>query len=214
MRPLVRRACLEVKNEKSHPAFSDIPTLIQALQAGEFVILVDDEDRENEGDLVIAAQFVTPEKVNFLIREARGLVCLPLLHELAASLGLKQMVEERMNRSANQTQFTVSIEAAAGIKTGISADDRATTIRRVADPNVQPGDLVSPGHVFPITAHPEGLQARAGHTEASLELMRLAGLRPLAVICELIADDGTMSEESFDSPHELSFVTADSKLTI
>ena len=172
-------------------AISPVAEVIAAIRAGEIVILVDDEDRENEGDLVFAAEFVTPEKINFLAKHGRGLVCMPITEEQAARLGLKPMVEQ--NRSRHGTNFTVSIEAAEGIATGISAHDRALTIKVACAKDAKAEDLVQPGHVFPLIAHPGGVLVRAGHTEACCDLARLAGLAPAAVLCEIMRDDGTMA---------------------
>ena len=170
---------------------SPVSEVIAAIRAGEIVILVDDEDRENEGDLVFAAEFVTPEKINFLAKHGRGLVCMPITEEHAARLGLKPMVEQ--NRSRHGTNFTVSIEAAEGIATGISAHDRALTVKVAAAENSTRADIVQPGHVFPLIAHPGGVLVRAGHTEACCDLARLAGLAPAAVLCEIMRDDGSMA---------------------
>jgi len=172
-------------------AISPIAEIVGAIRAGEIVILVDDEDRENEGDLVFAAEFVTPEKVNFLAKHGRGLICMPITEEHAQRLGLRPMVEQ--NRSRHGTNFTVSIEAAEGIATGISAHDRALTIRIAASASAKAEDIVQPGHVFPLVAHPGGVLVRAGHTEACCDLARLAGLTPAAVLCEIMRDDGTMA---------------------
>ena len=172
-------------------ALSPVSEIIAELRAGSIVILVDDEDRENEGDLVFAADFVTPEKVNFLATHGRGLICMPIAEELAARLGLKPMVSE--NRSRHGTNFTVSIEAAEGIATGISAHDRALTIRVAAAPGAKATDIVQPGHVFPLIAENGGVLVRAGHTEACCDLARLAGLTPAAVLCEIMREDGTMA---------------------
>lgn len=172
-------------------AISPIAEIVAAVRAGEIVVLVDDEDRENEGDLVFAADFVTPEKVNFLATHGRGLVCMPITEEHAQRLGLRPMVEQ--NRSRHGTNFTVSIEAAEGISTGISAQDRALTIRIAASPQARPEDIVQPGHVFPLVAQPGGVLVRAGHTEACCDLARLAGLTPAAVLCEIMRPDGTMA---------------------
>ena len=172
-------------------AISPVAEVVQAIRAGEIVILVDDEDRENEGDLVFAAEFVTPEKINFLAKHGRGLICMPITEEHAARLGLRPMVEQ--NRSRHGTNFTVSIEAAEGIATGISAHDRALTVRVACAPNAKAEDIVQPGHVFPLVAHPGGVLARAGHTEACCDFARLAGLAPAAVLCEIMRDDGTMA---------------------
>jgi len=172
-------------------AISPVADVVAAIRAGEIVILVDDEDRENEGDLVFAAEFVTPEKINFLAKHGRGLICMPVTEEHAARLGLKPMVEQ--NRSRHGTNFTVSIEAAEGIATGISAADRALTVRIASSPQAAAADIVQPGHVFPLIAHPGGVLVRAGHTEACCDLARLAGLAPAAVLCEIMRDDGTMA---------------------
>ena len=172
-------------------AISPVTEIVAAIKAGEIVVLVDDEDRENEGDLVFAADFVTPEKINFLAKHGRGLVCMPITEAHAERLGLRPMVEQ--NRSRHGTNFTVSIEAAEGIATGISAHDRALTIRVAASPNAKPEDIVQPGHVFPLIAQPGGVLVRAGHTEACCDLARLAGLTPAAVLCEIMRDDGTMA---------------------
>jgi 3,4-dihydroxy 2-butanone 4-phosphate synthase/GTP cyclohydrolase II len=172
-------------------SISPVAEVIAAIRAGEIVILVDDEDRENEGDLVFAADFVTAEKINFLAKHGRGLVCMPLTEEHAHRLGLRPMVEQ--NRSRHGTNFTVSIEAAEGIATGISAHDRALTIKIASSPKATSADIVQPGHVFPLIAHPGGVLVRAGHTEACCDLARLAGLTPAAVLCEIMRDDGSMA---------------------
>jgi 3,4-dihydroxy 2-butanone 4-phosphate synthase/GTP cyclohydrolase II len=172
-------------------AISPIAEIIAAVRAGEIVVLVDDEDRENEGDLVFGADFVTPEKINFLARHGRGLICMPITEGHARRLGLRPMVEH--NRSRHGTNFTVSVEAAEGIATGISAHDRALTIKVAASENARPEDIVQPGHVFPLIAQPGGVLVRAGHTEACCDLAKLAGLTPAAVLCEIMRDDGTMA---------------------
>ncbi|MCC6234783.1 MAG: bifunctional 3,4-dihydroxy-2-butanone-4-phosphate synthase/GTP cyclohydrolase II [Verrucomicrobiales bacterium] len=154
------------------------------------VIVVDDADRENEGDLVVAAEKATPAAVNFMARYGRGLICVPATSERLTQLGIDRMVAQ--NRESFRTDFQVSVDAAAGITTGISAADRARTIQVMADPTAVPGDLVQPGHIFPLRAKPGGVLQRAGHTEAAVDLARLAGCRPVAVICEIMADDGTM----------------------
>src|SRR5438105_6646728 len=164
---------------------------LEELRRGRMVILVDDADRENEGDLVLAAQFVTPEAINFMAKNARGLICLSLIEEQVKRLGLSMMVSE--NQSTYTTAFTVSIEAAKGVTTGISAHDRATTIRAAIDPEAKPEDVVRPGHVFPLRARKGGVLVRAGQTEGSVDLCRLAGLIPAGVICEVMNDDGTMA---------------------
>jgi 3,4-dihydroxy 2-butanone 4-phosphate synthase/GTP cyclohydrolase II len=170
---------------------SPISEIIAAVKAGEIVILVDDEDRENEGDLIFGADFVTPDKINFLAKHGRGLVCLALTEAHAERLGLKPMVEQ--NRGRHGTNFTVSIEAAEGIATGISAHDRALTIKVAAAPSARAEDIVQPGHVFPVVARAGGVLVRAGHTEACCDLARLAGLTPAAVLCEIMRDDGSMA---------------------
>src|SRR5512134_3820858 len=172
-------------------SLSPIPEIIDEIRAGRMVILVDDEDRENEGDLIFAAEFVSPEKINFLAKHGRGLICMSVTEEHAARLGLKPMVEQ--NRSRHGTNFTVSIEAAEGIASGISAHDRALTVRIAASEKSTAADIVQPGHVFPLIARPGGVLVRAGHTEACCDLARLAGLTPAAVLCEIMRDDGTMA---------------------
>jgi 3,4-dihydroxy 2-butanone 4-phosphate synthase/GTP cyclohydrolase II len=174
-------------------SFDPIEELIEEVRQGKIVILVDDEDRENEGDLVMAADHVTPEAINFMAREARGLICLPLSPQQIDRLQLPQMVRDEMNSSSNKTAFTVSIEAASGVTTGISAADRAHTIRVASNPSGKPSDIHMPGHIFPIRAQEGGVLKRPGHTEGSVDLATLAGLNPAAVICEVINDDGTMA---------------------
>jgi 3,4-dihydroxy 2-butanone 4-phosphate synthase/GTP cyclohydrolase II len=166
-------------------------TIIDEARNGRMFILVDDESRENEGDLVVPAQMATPDAVNFMARHGRGLICLALTKERSDQLGLEPMT--RTNRSRNETAFTVSIEAKEGISTGISAADRARTIAVAIDSGNGPDALVSPGHVFPLVARPGGVLVRAGHTEAAVDVSRLAGLNPSAVICEIMRDDGTMA---------------------
>jgi 3,4-dihydroxy 2-butanone 4-phosphate synthase/GTP cyclohydrolase II len=166
-------------------------TIINEARNGRMFILVDDDDRENEGDLVIPAQMATPDAINFMVRHGRGLVCLALTKERAEQLGLEPMA--RTNRSRMETAFTVSIEAAEGITTGISAADRARTIAVAIDAANGPDALVSPGHVFPLMARPGGVLVRAGHTEAAVDVARLAGLNPSGVICEIMREDGTMA---------------------
>jgi 3,4-dihydroxy 2-butanone 4-phosphate synthase/GTP cyclohydrolase II len=172
-------------------AISPVTEIIAAIRGGEIVVLVDDEDRENEGDLVFAAEFVTPEKINFLAKHGRGLICMPITEAHAERLGLKPMVEQ--NRSRHGTNFTVSIEAAEGIATGISAHDRALTVKIASAVNAKPEDIVQPGHIFPLIAQEGGVLVRAGHTEACCDLARLAGLAPSAVLCEIMRDDGSMA---------------------
>ena len=171
--------------------FNSIESVIADLQAGKMVIVVDDADRENEGDLIMAAQFVTPEAVNFMAKHGRGLICAPTISERLQQLGIERMV--RQNRETFKTDFQISVDAAHGISTGISAADRAETIRIMADPTAVPEDLVQPGHVFPLRARPGGVLQRAGHTEAAVDLVKLAGGRPIGVICEIMSDDGSMA---------------------
>ncbi len=170
--------------------FSDVPAALKALKNGQFVIVVDDADRENEGDLVLAAEFATAEKLAFMIRYTGGVVCLPLSNAIADQLKLPAMVKK--NTSKFGTPFTVSIEAKKGVTTGISAADRATTIRTAINPKAKPADLVHPGHIFPLRADDGGVLCRAGHTEATVDLCRMSGLREGAVLSELMHDDGTM----------------------
>lgn len=168
-----------------------ITEIIAELRAGRIVILIDEEDRENEGDFVLAADFVSPEAINFMARNGRGLICLTLTEDRCRQLNLPLMVTA--NRSALGTNFTVSIEAAEGVTTGISAADRARTVKAAVAAGARPQDLVQPGHIFPLRAEPGGVLNRAGHTEAGCDLASLAGLTPSAVICEILKDDGTMA---------------------
>ncbi len=172
-------------------AFDPIESVIEAIRRGEMVIVTDDEDRENEGDLVMAAEKVTAEAINFMAKHGRGLICLPTTGERLQELGISRMVQE--NRESQRTDFMVSVDAREGITTGISAHDRARTIWVVADRHSTSTDLVQPGHVFPLRAKPGGVLHRAGHTEASVDLARLAGLSPVGVICEILNPDGTMA---------------------
>jgi 3,4-dihydroxy 2-butanone 4-phosphate synthase/GTP cyclohydrolase II len=171
--------------------FHPIPEILADIRRGKMVVVTDDADRENEGDLVMAAAKVTPAAVNFMAKHGRGLVCTPVTEERAAQLGLQRMVAH--NREMYATDFTVSVDAARGITTGISARDRAATIQILARPDATPAELVQPGHVFPLQAKPGGVLRRAGHTEASVDLARLAGLDPSAVICEILNGDGSMA---------------------
>ncbi len=189
--------------------FSSIEEAIADLRAGKFVVVVDDEDRENEGDLVIAAERVTPQAINFMAREGRGLICLALTEERCEALGLPPMVEE--NTSNFGTAFTVSIEARGRTTTGISAADRAATVLTAIDPKTRPSDLARPGHMFPLRAQAGGVLKRAGQTEASVDLMRIARLDPSAVICEIMNEDGTMARvpdlAAFCEKHGIRMVT-------
>ncbi|MCH8544151.1 MAG: 3,4-dihydroxy-2-butanone-4-phosphate synthase [Alcanivorax sp.] len=186
-----------------------VQELIDDIRAGRMVILMDDEDRENEGDLVMAAEHVTPEAINFMIRHARGLVCMPMSRERCEQLDLPLMVQR--NSSGFGTKFTVSIEAAEGVSTGISPADRARTVLAAAARDAKPEDIVQPGHIFPLMAEPGGVLHRAGHTEASCDLAVLAGCEPIGVICEIINEDGTMSRrpdlETFAEQHDLKIGT-------
>ena len=172
-------------------SISSTEEIVAELRAGRMVILVDEEDRENEGDLVLAADFVTPEAINFMIRHARGLVCLTLTEERCDELALPMMTSK--NGTSFGTNFTVSIEAAEGVTTGISAADRARTIQVAVNKGTTPDDLVQPGHIFPLRAQKGGVLMRAGHTEAGCDLTSMAGLTPASVICEIIKEDGTMA---------------------
>ncbi|MEK9652379.1 MAG: bifunctional 3,4-dihydroxy-2-butanone-4-phosphate synthase/GTP cyclohydrolase II [Betaproteobacteria bacterium] len=170
---------------------SPVQTIIDDLKQGKMVILVDEEDRENEGDLVIAAEFASAESINFMARHGRGLICLTLTSDKCQQLNLPPMVGS--NRSRLGTNFTVSIEAASGVTTGISAADRARTIQAAVSPTAKPSDIVQPGHIFPLMAQDGGVLVRAGHTEAGCDLARLAGLQPSAVICEILKENGEMA---------------------
>ncbi len=172
-------------------ALATIPQIVEDIRAGKFVIIVDDENRENEGDLAIAAEKVTSEAVNFMTKHARGLICLPIIGQRLEELEIPPMVQE--NTSKFSTAFTVSIEAKHRTSSGISASDRAATIRAVLDPNTRPEDIARPGHMFPLRAREGGVLVRAGHTEAIVDLARLAGLYPAGVICEIMNDDGSMA---------------------
>jgi len=188
---------------------SSVEELIEEVRAGRMVVLMDDEDRENEGDLVMPASMVKPEDINFMARNARGLICLTLTQARCEQLQLPMMVNS--NKAQYQTNFTLSIEAAEGVTTGISAADRALTIRTAVAPHARPTDIVQPGHVFPIQAQPGGVLRRAGHTEAGCDLMRMAGMDPSAVIVEIMNEDGTMARrpdlEQFAAQHQLKLGT-------
>jgi 3,4-dihydroxy 2-butanone 4-phosphate synthase/GTP cyclohydrolase II len=171
--------------------FDSIEDAIRDIAAGKLVIVTDDEARENEGDLIFAASKVTPEAVNMMIRHARGLICVPMLGPQLQRLGISPMAAE--NRESHQTDFAVSVDATHGITTGISAFDRAETIRLLSEPNITPDQLVQPGHVFPLRAKPGGVLQRAGHTEAAVDLAQLAGLNPSGVICEILNEDGSLA---------------------
>lgn len=194
-----------------HTSFNTAEELIEDIRLGKIVILVDDEDRENEGDLVLAADHVTTEAINFMAKEARGLICLSLAQAQVSRLQLPLMVRDENNYSPNKTAFTVSIEASFGVSTGISASDRAHTVRVASNPEAKPSDIHMPGHIFPIKAQPGGVLKRAGHTEGSVDLAKLAGLNPAAVICEVMNDDGSMARVpnliEFAKKHQLKIGT-------
>ena len=172
-------------------ALHSIEEIIEDIRLGKMVILMDDEDRENEGDLIMAADCVTPEAINFMATHGRGLICLPLTAERIATLGLPMMALN--NSSRHETAFTVSIEAREGVSTGISAADRAQTVAVAINEQAGQADIATPGHVFPLRARDGGVLVRAGHTEAAVDIARLAGLNPSGVICEIMKDDGTMA---------------------
>jgi 3,4-dihydroxy 2-butanone 4-phosphate synthase/GTP cyclohydrolase II len=190
-------------------SFHTIPEILEDLRQGRMVVILDDEDRENEGDIVMAAEKVRAEDVNFMVREARGLLCLTLTEQRTRQLGLKPMVSD--NNSPYHTNFTVSIEAAEGVTTGISAHDRAHTIQVAAAKDAKPTDITMPGHIFPLTAQPGGVLTRAGHTEAGCDLAALAGLEPSSVLIEILHDDGSMARqpelEVFAAKHGLKIGT-------
>ncbi|MEA3155445.1 MAG: 3,4-dihydroxy 2-butanone 4-phosphate synthase / cyclohydrolase [Betaproteobacteria bacterium] len=187
----LRAARHTVNTMRHETAISPITTIIGELKAGRMVVLVDEEDRENEGDLLMAAEFATAESINFMARYGRGLICLTLTEERCVALNLPLMVST--NRSPLGTNFTVSIEAAEGVTTGISAADRARTVQAAIRPDASPRDLVQPGHIFPLMAQDGGVLVRAGHTEAGCDLARLSGLAPAAVICEILKENGEMA---------------------
>src|SRR6201990_2958126 len=189
--------------------FATIEAALEDIRAGRMVVVCDDEDRENEGDLTLAAQFATPEAINFMAKEGRGLICLALTPERCDALGLDLMAAK--NESPFETAFTVSVEARDGVTTGISAADPARTVQVAIDPSSAPRDLVQPGHIFPLKAKPGGVLERTGQTEAAVDLARLAGLNPAGVICEVMNDNGTMARvvdlERYCARHELKMIT-------
>jgi 3,4-dihydroxy 2-butanone 4-phosphate synthase/GTP cyclohydrolase II len=195
--------------KKVRAGIDSIDAVLRDVRAGRPVIVVDDAERENEGDLILAAEKATAESVNFMMRFGRGLICAPITNERAARLGLNRMVLD--NRESFKTDFTVSVDASEGVSTGISAEDRARTIRLLADPKSMPGDLVQPGHIFPLRAKAGGVLQRSGHTEAAVDLARLAGLDPSGVLCEIVKDDGTMARLpdllQFKKKHKLKLCT-------
>ena len=193
----------------SGPPFSPIEEALEDVRSGRMVVVCDAEDRENEGDLVLPAQFATPDAINFMAKEGRGLICLALTPERCDELGLDLLPAK--NESGLGTAFTTTIEAREGVTTGISADDRARTVQVAIDPRSRPEDLQQPGHMFPLKAKPGGVLERTGHTEAGVDLARLAGLTPAAVICEILNDDGTMARvpdlEGYCERHGLRMIT-------
>ena len=192
-------------------AISPIPEIIDELRNGRIVIIVDDEKRENEGDLMVAAEVVTPEHINFMAKYGRGLICLTLTPDRCRHLQLPLMVDDTNSKLA--TNFTVSIDAQSGISTGISTHDRAHTVRVAVSPDSHADDLIRPGHIFPLMAQPKGVLTRAGHTESGCDLARLAGFEPAAVIVEILNDDGSMARlsdlENFAAKHRLKIGTVD-----
>ena len=201
-------------DEVTHPRENDfvaVEEAVRRLARGEMVVVVDDEDRENEGDLILAAESVTPQAINFMARHARGLICVALTRERCEQLDLPLMVESNRNTSAHETAFCVSVEARKGTTTGISAHDRAATVQALIDPETKPGDLLRPGHMFPLRARNGGVLKRAGHTEAAVDLARLAGLYPAGVLCEVMDDDGQMARlprlVEFAREHDLAVLT-------
>ncbi|MFQ5791007.1 MAG: 3,4-dihydroxy-2-butanone-4-phosphate synthase, partial [Acidobacteriota bacterium] len=189
--------------------FATVEEAVEDIRVGRIVIVVDDEDRENEGDLTIAAEKVTPQAINFMARYGRGLICMPMTGERLDELHIPLMVSD--NTSSYGTAFCVSVEAKQGVSTGISAADRAQTVRACIDRRTKPGDLVRPGHMFPLRARPGGVLQRAGQTEAAVDLARIAGLFPAGVICEVMKDDGTMARvpdlAKFAAHHGLKMIT-------
>jgi 3,4-dihydroxy 2-butanone 4-phosphate synthase/GTP cyclohydrolase II len=195
--------------DKVYPQFDRIEDCLEDIRQGRMIVVTDDADRENEGDLVLAAEKITPEAVNFMAKHGRGLICVPTTEARLKTLGISRMVNE--NRESMRTDFMVSVDARVGITTGISSYDRARTIRILADPDAKPEDLVSPGHIFPLQAKEGGVLRRAGHTEAAVDLTKLAGLFPVGVICEILHEDGTMARlpelRKFAKQHNLRICT-------
>ena len=195
-------------------SFHTIEEALRALRSGRPIIVVDDEDRENEGDLIIAAEFATPEAINFMAREARGLICIAMTGETLDRLGIPMMVPAGENSSAFGSPFTVSVEAREGVTTGISVYDRAKTIQTLIDPASTSADIAMPGHMFPLRAHEDGVLGRRGHTEAGVDLARLAGLFPAAVLCEIMTPDGAMARlpylYRFAQKHDFKLIHIDS----
>jgi 3,4-dihydroxy 2-butanone 4-phosphate synthase/GTP cyclohydrolase II len=207
---MAKKAQIKIaKGARSSGPFASVEDAVAAIRRGEMVIVVDDEDRENEGDLTMAADLVTPEAINFMAKHGRGLICMPMTGERLDQLEIPLMVEKNSTRF--ETAFTVAIEAKRGTSTGISAADRSATIRAAIDPRTQPSDLARPGHVFPLRARDGGVLVRAGQTEAAVDLSRIAGLAPAGVICEIMNDDGTMARvpalTKFAKKHKLLMIT-------
>ena len=200
---------MSVSDTRTTTLFATIEEALEEIRAGRMIVVCDDENRENEGDLTLAAQFATPEAINFMAKEGRGLICLSLTPERCEELGLELMAAK--NESSFETPFTVSIEAREGVTTGISAHDRARTIQVAIDPETNPRDLVQPGHIFPLKSRAGGVLERTGQTEAAVDLARLAGLNPAGVICEVMNDDGTMARvddlAGYCARHELKMIT-------
>ena len=194
---------------ESKTVFNTIEEAIEDIKAGKMVVVVDDEDRENEGDLIMSAELATPADVNFIVKEGRGMLCAPITIERAKELNLDLMVER--NTALHQTPFTVTIDYVHGTTTGISASDRAKTINAIADSKATVPDFARPGHIFPLVAKNEGVLRRAGHTEAVVDLMNLAGLNPSGILCEIMDEDGTMMRvpqlRKFADKHNLKFIT-------
>ncbi|MFC2174903.1 3,4-dihydroxy-2-butanone-4-phosphate synthase [archaeon] len=188
---------------------SSIEEAVSAVRNGGMVVVIDREDRENEGDLVMAAEHATPEKINFMLKNARGIICVPMTPERLGGLGIPPMVEDNTDRMG--TGFTVTVDYREGTTTGVSASDRAKTIKALADSSSVPGDFNRPGHVFPLMASAGGLAERQGHTEAAVELVKMAGLAPVAVICEIMSADGSMAKgqelEEFAEKHGLPIIS-------
>ena len=189
--------------------FSSIDSALEDIINGKAIIVVDSEDRENEGDLVIASELITPDTINFMAKEGRGLICVSITKDRAKHLDLVPM--ERKNSSLHETNFTISVDARQNTTTGISAFDRSETVRALIDNNTKSEDLARPGHIFPIVGKDGGVLRRAGHTEASIDLAQLAGLKPSGVICEIMADDGSMARgdqlQKFSEKHELKIIS-------
>ncbi|MBS3126522.1 3,4-dihydroxy-2-butanone-4-phosphate synthase [Candidatus Woesearchaeota archaeon] len=189
--------------------FATIPEAIKDLQRGRFIILIDDEDRENEGDLVLAAEKATPNKLNYMLKEARGILCVPMEGKRLDELDIPLMVQNNTDRF--NTPFTVSVDARKGVSTGVSVNDRMETLKVLLDPNANPSDLVRPGHMFPLRAAKNGVLQRQGHTEAAVDFLKLADMKPVAVIAEIMKDNGDMAQleelMEFAERHKLNIVT-------